>query len=87
MMMEELWCVMTVQQIQGEVTHNIYIIQKIFILCSSNRSSRQGSSNDDRKVICACQSCMCDIQLANCLHKVNKCPSPLFGILNRKIRK
>jgi len=39
---------------------------------------------DDESAQCSCQTCMCDVQLAECLHKVHKCPPPLFGILEKK---
>ena len=52
----------------------------------SSRGSDYDEDKEQRKASCACQSCMCDIQIADCLHKVNKCPSPLFGVLDRKLK-
>merc|ERR1711971_556813 len=50
--------------------------------CSKEGSSRQTESEDENSS-CSCLTCMCDLQLATCLQKADKCPSPLFGLLNR----
>merc|ERR1712227_164301 len=53
--------------------------------CASHKSLSQSSEEEGSQ--CSCQTCMCDLQLATCLHATGKCPSPLFGILNRRRRK
>merc|ERR1719270_1256937 len=53
--------------------------------CASHKSLSQTSEEEGSQ--CSCQTCMCDLQLATCLHETGKCPSPLFGILNRRKRK
>ena len=38
---------------------------------------------------CSCQTCLCDVSLAQCLQRTGQCPPPVFGLLGeigRKIR-
>ena len=30
--------------------------------------------------VCSCETCMCDLQLADCLHATHDCAPPIFGI-------
>merc|ERR1711936_93919 len=49
--------------------------------CSDDSISRE-SGIEAESSSCSCLTCMCDLQLATCLQKAEKCPSPLFGLLN-----
>merc|ERR1711997_803240 len=50
------------------------------LICDDCSSSRE---DPVQSKVCSCETCMCDLQLATCLHSTNNCPSPLFG-LSRK---
>ena len=78
----QLCSVMTVPLTNHCHSKCIYnIVQRHIVKKSNYRTSEEEGSQ------CSCQTCMCDLQLATCLHATGKCPSPLFGILNRRKRK
>ena len=57
-------------------------IKNINPFCEDCSSSREEEEGEESRT-CSCETCMCDLQLAVCLHAAHDCPTALFGVLDR----